>query len=74
MGQCQSSRATTNANSVVMIIVPDTAIPYAAARLDEDLNASTSVSTATRRAPLMPGKKICPIALPDVCWMVMRGA
>ena len=54
-GQRHSPRATRYANSVVTSIVPDTAMPYAEARPDDERNVSTSTTTATSSAALIAG-------------------
>ena len=54
--QRQIRRATTNASTVVIAIVPVTAIPYAAARLVDDPKPSTSATTPTNSIRLMPGR------------------
>ena len=49
-------RATTNARMVVIAMVPVTAMPYAAASLDEEPNPTTSATTPMHSVQLMPGR------------------
>ncbi len=71
--QSQLYRATEQARIVVITIVPVTAIPYAAARLLDSLNAITTTMTATNSIQLINGKYICPASLSEVCLIVMPG-
>src|SRR5262245_42107074 len=51
----QTRTATTKANTVVMIMVAVTAMPYAAARRDDEPNDRTSRIVATMSIQLMLG-------------------
>src|SRR5271167_4760785 len=58
---------------VVSSMVDATAIPYAAARLSEDLKKTTRKKTAANSERLMNGTYTCPISCVDVWTIGMRG-
>ena len=55
-GQRQRSLATEQNSSVVMVMVPVTAIPYADARLPDDWNVRTRSTQATPSTRFTPGR------------------
>ena len=66
-GHFHRSMATTDSNSVVMTIVPVTAIPYAAARALDDWKPMVMSTVQMARNQFTCGTYTWPIAMDEVC-------
>src|ERR1700680_3018225 len=71
--QCHKQWVMKYMSSVVRSIVDATAMPYADARLSDDLKNTTRNTTAANSDRLMNGTKTCPISCVDVWTMGTRG-